>query len=83
MLRTTLYATCSLFSEENERQVESFLASEDGADFTLAPPDDFYVPLDGPYLRLTPRRHGCDGFFGARLRRKEGGWSRAAPKRKP
>ena len=61
---------------ENDDQVAAFLASDDGADFELRPPEDFHVPLDGDVLRLTPARHGCDGFFAAVLQRKEGGWSR-------
>ncbi len=52
-----VYATCSLFLEENERQVEAFLARTPG--FTLA----------APPLSLTPRRDGTDGFFGAVLAR--------------
>ena len=71
-----LYATRSLLSEENEDQIARFLASDDGAEFEMAPPRDFHVPLDGDYLRLTPARQGCDGFFGAVLRRQEGGWTR-------
>ena len=78
-----VYATCSVLHEENDAQVEAFLASEDGADFLLAPPEGFHAPLDGKgYLRLTPARHGCDGFFGAVLTRKEGGWSRARTRRR-
>ena len=68
--------------EENDVQVSKFLHSEDGAEFELAPPDDFYVPLDdGGFVRLTPARHGCDGFFAARLVRREGGWSRRSAAR--
>ena len=67
-------------------QVSRFLASEEGEEFESAPPQQFHVPLDGAYLRLTPARHGCDGFFCALLRRRVGGWSRATrrggPKRK-
>ena len=74
---TLVYATCSLLPEENERQLEAFLASADGAEFALTPPADFPVPLDGGAMRLTPARHGCDGFFAAALTRAEGGWSRA------
>jgi 16S rRNA (cytosine967-C5)-methyltransferase len=73
-----VYATCSLLLEENDEQVASFLSSEDGAEFEVSPPDDFHVPLDGDFLRLTPAQHGCDGFFGAVLRRREGGWTRRA-----
>ena len=73
---TLVYATCSLLGAENDDQVAAFLASDDGADFELRPPESFHVPLDGDVLRLTPARHGCDGFFAAVLQRKEGGWSR-------
>ena len=73
---TLVYATCSLLGAENDDQVAAFLASDDGADFELRPPEEFHVPLDGDVLRLTPARHGCDGFFAAVLQRKEGGWSR-------
>ena len=72
---TLVYATCSLLGAENDDQVAAFLASDDGADFELRPPEEFHVPLDGDVLRLTPARHGCDGFFAAVLQRKEGGWS--------
>lgn len=62
-----VYATCSMLPEENELQVEAFLSAN--PDFTLDPPDRFPAPLTGPYLRLTPAQHGCDGFFGAVLKR--------------
>jgi 16S rRNA (cytosine967-C5)-methyltransferase len=71
-----VYATCSLLPEENEKQVEAFLASEDGGDFALhGAPDGFGVPLEpSGFLKLTPARHGCDGFFGAVLMRSPDGW---------
>ena len=72
---TLVYATCSLLPDENEEQVGRFLASEDGAEFELTPPASFFAPLDGDYLRLSPAEHGCDGFFGAVLTRRDGGWS--------
>jgi 16S rRNA (cytosine967-C5)-methyltransferase len=66
-----IYATCSVLPAENERQIEAFL--ERHADFTVVP----IVELDlsselavGPYLRLSPLKHGTDGFFGAVLERK-------------
>ena len=60
-----VYATCSLFSEENEAQIEGFLSRTPG--FAVVPHD---LPgLSGPMLSLTPRRHGTDGFFGAVLER--------------
>lgn len=32
-----IYATCSVFDEENTQVVDAFLASPEGADFTVAP----------------------------------------------
>lgn len=62
-----VYATCSLLPAENERQVEKFLAAH--PDFTLSPSEN--TPHDDKgYMRLTPRRHGTDGFFAAVLLRK-------------
>jgi 16S rRNA (cytosine967-C5)-methyltransferase len=55
-----VYATCSLLPEENERQVEEFLASH----------PLFYQ--QGEVMRLDPAMHATDGFFGAVLVRKEG-----------
>lgn len=52
-----IYATCSLLPEENEEQVEKFLAAH--ADFTLKP----------PVLSLTPAENGTDGFFAAVMER--------------
>ena len=78
---TLVYATCSLLLEENDAQVAAFLESDDGKEFELAPPAEFFVPLDGDFMRLTPARHGCDGFFGAVLARREGGWAGRARRR--
>ncbi|KAB2844439.1 MAG: RsmB/NOP family class I SAM-dependent RNA methyltransferase [Burkholderiales bacterium] len=69
-----IYATCSILEEENEQQVEVFL--RDRPDFRplsaaviLAAAK---LPLDtGPYLRLLPEIHACDGFFAAVLERRE------------
>ena len=62
-----IYATCSLLPEENEKQVEAFLASH--KDFTLIPHKQA-AALDIPsahrdYLTLTPAQHDTDGFFAA------------------
>jgi 16S rRNA (cytosine967-C5)-methyltransferase len=65
-----VYSTCSLEPEENDAQVESFLAEH--PDFTLEPPPDGAVPaevLDAGRLRVLPQRHGTDGAFAARMRR--------------
>ena len=64
-----IYATCSLEPEENERQVDRFLAAR--GDFRREPPDDFPPSLLSPRgdLMILPQRHGMDGAFAARLRR--------------
>ena len=59
-----VYATCSLLPEENERQIEKFLAAH--AEFALVP-----CGVEGAvYLSLTPARHGTDGFFAAAMQRQ-------------
>jgi 16S rRNA (cytosine967-C5)-methyltransferase len=68
-----VYATCSLLTEENEAQVSAFLARH--PEFAALPTERAWsaptpVPCPGPYLDLTPRRHGTDGFFAAVLERR-------------
>jgi len=68
-----VYATCSVLPAENERQVEAFIAQH--PDFEVSPVKDALpqAPAEiasGPYLRLSPLRHGTDGFFAARLSRR-------------
>jgi 16S rRNA (cytosine967-C5)-methyltransferase len=67
-----VYATCSLLAEENEVQVDRFLSGH--SDYRTVPLDRAWsltsaAPSDGPYLSLTPHRHGTDGFFAAVLER--------------
>ena len=65
-----VYSTCSLELEENDDQIESFLATH--KEFTLEPPPTGTVPesvLDHGLLRVLPQQHGTDGAFAARLRR--------------
>ncbi len=67
-----VYATCSLLPDENEAQIDAFLARH--PDFSVIPlPQAWTLPSpapgEGPYLSLTPRLHGTDGFFGAVLER--------------
>jgi 16S rRNA (cytosine967-C5)-methyltransferase len=69
------YVTCSLLCEENEAQAECFLvetpdfaivqAAQAWQDVLAAP-----CPTTGDFLRLTPARHGTDGFFVAIFERK-------------
>ncbi|MBI3792925.1 MAG: 16S rRNA (cytosine(967)-C(5))-methyltransferase RsmB [Gemmatimonadetes bacterium] len=66
-----VYSTCSMEPEENDAQVESFLAEH--PQWTLEPPPEGAVPaevLDAGRLRVLPHRHGVDGAFAARLRRR-------------
>jgi 16S rRNA (cytosine967-C5)-methyltransferase len=61
-----IYATCSLLNDENEAQVEAFLARHPTyRQVPVAVPE----ALRGSYLRLSPRRHDTDGFFAAILER--------------
>ena len=75
-----IYATCSLFSEENEAQVTKFL--ENHPEFELlnyADEWEIYVKTDAPKsassldgtLLLTPNQHQTDGFFVAVMQRKK------------
>ncbi|HWK90553.1 MAG TPA: 16S rRNA (cytosine(967)-C(5))-methyltransferase RsmB [Longimicrobium sp.] len=65
-----VYSTCSLEPEENEVQVEQFLARNPG--WTLDPAEGAVDPslLDTEgRLCVLPQRQGVDGAFAARLRR--------------
>ena len=69
-----VYATCSLLPEENERQVEAFLARHEG--FRILSVADLWpatvggaAPSPAAMLHLSPARHGTDGFFVAVLER--------------
>jgi 16S rRNA (cytosine967-C5)-methyltransferase len=69
-----VYVTCSVLVEENEDQVAAFLKRH--PDFSLLPVNDVWAktvggacPVPGPYLSLSPGRHGTDGFFAAILLR--------------
>ena len=65
-----VYATCSLEPEENEEQVDAFLARDDR--FEPAPGDHGIDPAltDGHgRLLALPQRTGFDGAFAARLHR--------------
>ncbi|MBL9038593.1 MAG: RsmB/NOP family class I SAM-dependent RNA methyltransferase [Archangium sp.] len=68
-----VYGTCSVLREENEDVVADFLSKH--ADFRIAPAGTWLgealaasCTRDG-MLRLTPHRHGTDGFFGVVLER--------------
>lgn len=67
-----MYATCSLWQEENEQIVERFLTEH--PQWQLAPIAEHQPVPSGcdrsGMLRLRPDTHGCDGFFAARLMRR-------------
>lgn len=68
-----VYATCSLEPEENEVQVDAFLGRHPDFEREAAGPDialpDDAVDGEGD-LRVLPWRHGTDGSYAARLRRR-------------
>jgi len=78
-----VYATCSLLSEENEQQVDAFLARH--PEFRLLDARDILagrcdaLALDGPFMQLRPDVHGTDGFFAAVLERAKPEKNRAGP----
>lgn len=70
-----IYVTCSVLVEENEDQVAAFLKRH--PDFSVLPVGEVWsqtiggaCPVPGPYLSLSPGRHGTDGFFAAILVRR-------------
>ena len=64
-----VYATCTVNKRENEMQMDAFLAAH--ADFYLEALEP-YIP-EGGSLQLFPHVHGTEGFFIARVRRREEG----------
>jgi len=69
-----VYSTCTLTTIENEQQVRELLKGRE--DFTIEDARP-YLPAqaaelcgDDGMLRTLPHRHGLDGFFAVRLRRR-------------
>ncbi len=66
-----VYSTCTMAREENQSVVESFLAGH--KEFLLEETGDF-LPLrkrKETMVQLYPQHDGTDGFFIARMKRKE------------
>ncbi|MUP47151.1 RsmB/NOP family class I SAM-dependent RNA methyltransferase [Gramella sp. BOM4] len=55
-----VYATCSILPSENEKQVQQFLKTEEGAEFTLK-----------KEKKILSHESGYDGFYMALLERKQ------------
>jgi 16S rRNA (cytosine967-C5)-methyltransferase len=70
-----VYATCTLLEAENQAVVDRFLQRH--PTFEVMPLKAIWgaerasAVGDGTYLKVTPHRHGTDGFFGAVLRRTQ------------
>ena len=61
-----VYATCSILPSENQNQIQTFLASQSGAEFSLVRES-----------AILPQDEGYDGFYMALLERKKthvGSW---------
>jgi 16S rRNA (cytosine967-C5)-methyltransferase len=66
---TLVYATCSIFQQENEEIIKQFISKT---------PDALHVPLSlgcGEArqfgVQLFPKKHGHDGFFYAKITKKD------------
>jgi len=69
-----VYSTCTLTQEENEGVIETFLSEHkefflENASGLLPAGCEGLVDAQG-CLRTLPHRHGTDGFFAARIRRR-------------
>jgi 16S rRNA (cytosine967-C5)-methyltransferase len=63
-----VYSTCTISSEENERNVERFVATQGD----LEPLALHGLPgEDAGRLRLYPDTDGCDGMFAAAMRSRK------------
>lgn len=66
-----VYTTCTIEEAENEERIREFLAKHPEFELVnaaeLLPPP---VVNEEGFLQTLPHRHGVDGTFGARLRRK-------------
>jgi 16S rRNA (cytosine967-C5)-methyltransferase len=67
-----VYATCTIFSEENERVAEEFSERHEGWMLESAAgflPESCRQMVEGSLLKSWPHHHGTDGFFAARWRK--------------
>jgi 16S rRNA (cytosine967-C5)-methyltransferase len=69
---TLVYATCTLTADENQRNVESFLARHPGFELENAArylPNEAQQMTNANYFEALPNRDDTDGFFAARMKR--------------
>ena len=73
-----IYSTCSIMPDENELVIENFLsAHKEFRPLALMPSfknNGIEIPDLGEsdyHLQLLPSKHGCDGFFMAKLQRND------------
>jgi 16S rRNA (cytosine967-C5)-methyltransferase len=65
---TLLYSTCSVLRDEDEGQITAFL--DNRPEFRLVPVELKGFDCENGMLRSWPHRSGNDGFFAARLVKK-------------
>ena len=65
---TLVYSTCTVFSEENEKNVRRFL--DESPKFELCPFEYGDFVCESGMATLLPNTHGTDGFFVAKLVRR-------------
>ncbi len=69
-----VYATCTILNQENEDQINTFLAAN--ADFQLQDASliiekwNFKTMTSNGFIKLLPHRHGTDGFFCALMEKR-------------
>ena len=69
---TLIYSTCTVQDSENIDIINNFL--EKNSDFELVPITEVNVDLEEQekgYIKIYPNIHGIDGFFIAKMRKKE------------
>lgn len=66
---TLVYSTCTILPEENEKNVEKFLKNH--KNFALAPFSVGELEVKEGMITLLPHIHNTDGFFIAKMVRKE------------
>ena len=66
---TLVFSTCTTRREENEDVLERFLSEH--PDFYTVPFSDGEYTYDSGICKTYPHRDGCDGFFIAKMMRKE------------